>query len=218
MISFKFSTYVCDCSVKTELIGKKQLCEKWSQSFPGRVQSENRQFSMSFAFELTSGQWSCCTENWTSAFCEFQQHLFRDVIPKLFLKKYQFFSEPGQIHDHCPIPNFFANMETTLAFATHSSSLSSLSQEMSLNIDTNRILPVKVCGASPKSLSRSLIFITELQRCESWENVPLEFSRLSIDTVKVSVALRSCDPSYSLFPCFIRFRVLVDLSKAQHRI
>ena len=29
-----------------------------------------------------------------------------------------FFSEPGPINDHCPIPNFFANMETTLAFAT----------------------------------------------------------------------------------------------------
>ena len=28
-----------------------------------------RQFSVSFAFELTPGKWSCCTENWTSAFC-----------------------------------------------------------------------------------------------------------------------------------------------------
>ena len=41
----------------------------------------NRQFSMSFAFELTSGQWGRRTENRTSAFCEFQQHLFRDMFP-----------------------------------------------------------------------------------------------------------------------------------------
>ena len=34
-----------------------------------------------------------------------------------------FFSEPGPINDHCPIPNFFANIERTLAFAKHSSSL-----------------------------------------------------------------------------------------------
>ena len=41
----------------------------------------NRQFSMSFAFEVTSGQWCCSTKNWTCAFGEFQQHLFRDVLP-----------------------------------------------------------------------------------------------------------------------------------------
>ena len=47
-------------------------------------------------------------------------------------------------------------MVTTLAFATHSSLLPFLSQEMSLNIDIKRILPVKVSGVSPKSLSRSV--------------------------------------------------------------
>ena len=36
-----------------------------------------RQFSMSFAFELTSGQWSRSTEYWTSALSGFQQHPFR---------------------------------------------------------------------------------------------------------------------------------------------
>ena len=76
--------------------------------------------------------------------------------------EYHFFSEPGPINDHCPFPNFFASMETTLAFATHSSSLSFLSQEMSLNIDINKILPVKVSGVSPNLLSRS---VTLLQSC-----------------------------------------------------
>ena len=42
------------------------------------------------------------------------------------------------------------------AFAKHSSSLPLLSQEMSLNIDINRILPVKVSGVSPNLLSRSV--------------------------------------------------------------
>ena len=55
-----------------------------------------------------------------------------------------------------PIPNFLASMETTLAFATHSSLLPFPSQEMSLNIDIKRILPVKVSGASPNLLSRSV--------------------------------------------------------------
>ena len=39
---------------------------------------------------------------------------------------------------------------------THSSSLPLPSQEMSLNIDINRILPVKVSGVSPNLLSRSV--------------------------------------------------------------
>ena len=53
-------------------------------------------------------------------------------------------------------------METTLAFLTHSSSLSFLSQDMSLNIDINRILPVKVSGVYPNLLSRS---VTSPQSC-----------------------------------------------------
>ena len=75
----------------------------------------------------------------------------------LFSEEYHFFSEPGPINDHCPIPNFFANKETTLAFAKHSSLLPFfLSQEMSLNIDISRILPVKVSGFSPNLLSKLL--------------------------------------------------------------
>ena len=74
------------------------------------------------------------------------------------------FSEPGPINDHCPVPNFFANMETTFAFARHYSSLPFLSQEMSFNIDINKILPVKVSvsGVSPNLLNRS---VTLAQNC-----------------------------------------------------
>ena len=60
------------------------------------------------------------------------------------------------MNDHCPMPNFFASIETTLAFAKHSHSLSFGPQEMSWNIDMNRILPVKFTGVSPNLLSRSL--------------------------------------------------------------
>ena len=53
---------------------------------------------------------------------------------------------------------------------------------------------------------------------ESCEDVPLEFCRLSIDSVKVSVALRSCDPFFPFPPSFLGLRMLMDLSKTQHRI
>ena len=60
------------------------------------------------------------------------------------------------MNDHCPFPNLLAYKDTSRAFAKHSSLLPFLSQEMSLNIDINRILPVKFSGVAPKSLSRSL--------------------------------------------------------------
>ena len=78
----------------------------------------------------------------------------------------------------------------------------------------NRILPVEFSGVFPDLHD----FITELQRIGSWEDVPLELSRFSIDTVIISVALRSCDPFYPFLPSFVGFRMLMDPSKAQHRI
>ena len=68
---------------------------------------------------------------------------------------------------------------------------------MSLNIDINRILPVKVAGVWSQIAQKIIDFITELQRCESWEDVPLQFSRLSADSIIISVAFLgsdSCNP------------------------
>ena len=50
------------------------------------------------------------------------------------------------MNDHCPFPNLFAYRETILALDMHSFSLSFDTQEMSLNIDMNMILPVKFSG------------------------------------------------------------------------
>ena len=41
-------------------------------------------------------------------------------------------------------------------------------------------------------------FITELQRCESWEDVPLEFGRLSIDNIKIAVVPLGSDSCNSV--------------------
>ena len=42
--------------------------------------------------------------------------------------------------------------------------------------------------------------------------------RSFIFLINCIVALRRCNPSYSLFPCFVSFRVLMDLTKTQYRI
>ena len=60
------------------------------------------------------------------------------------------------MNDFCPVPNFLAYKDTTLACARHYFSLSFVPQEMSLNIDMNRILPVKFAGVSHNLLSESL--------------------------------------------------------------
>ena len=80
------------------------------------------------------------------------------------------------------------------------------------------ILPLKVSGVSPKSLSRS---VTSPQSCNV-VNPGKMFEWNSVgsppDSVIVSVALISCDPSYLVFPSFVGLRILMDPSKTQHRI
>ena len=58
----------------------------------------------------------------------------------LFSEEYLFFSEPGPIKDHCPIPNLLESTFTVSAFVKHSSLLLFLSQEMSLNINLKLFL------------------------------------------------------------------------------
>ena len=60
------------------------------------------------------------------------------------------------MNDQCPLPNLLAYKDTSRACATHDFSLSFVPQEMSLNIDINRIIPVKFSDVSPHLLSRSL--------------------------------------------------------------
>ena len=117
---FILFAYLCDCSVKTELIGKSNYAKNsLNRLLVGCI--VYRQFSMSFAFELTSGHWARSAENWTSALSEFQEHpsaiLSHTPCVLSSLIQYHFFSEPGPINDHCLFPNLFGKRETRLAFA-----------------------------------------------------------------------------------------------------
>ena len=104
---------------------------------------------MTFAFESTSGQWARSAENWTSAFCEFQHHLFRHIpqfsLWTIFVESTIFFRTRT---NEWPLTNLPIR-ETRMAFESHSCSLSFDALEMSLNIDMNRINPVKFSGVSP---------------------------------------------------------------------
>ena len=135
-------------------------------------------------FELTSGQWGRSTENRTSALSEFQQHPFSHIVPDslrtVLFDRVPIFSEPGPMNDHCPLPNFLAYKDTSRAFARHSCSLSLVPQEMSLNVDMNRILPVKISGVSPNlnsKLSTSSLSCNVLNPGKYSTRIPLAHRR-----------------------------------------
>ena len=77
---FILFSYLCDCSVKTELVCRNNYAKNSLNRFLVSC-IMYLQFTTSFAFKMTSGQWSRGTENWTSAFCEFQQHPFCNFVP-----------------------------------------------------------------------------------------------------------------------------------------
>ena len=84
LMGFKFLTYVRNCSVKTALIGNNNYA-KHSLNCWMICSEVYWQFSMSFAFERTPGQWSRCTENGMSAFCEFPTAFSPRYDPKLLM-------------------------------------------------------------------------------------------------------------------------------------
>ena len=220
LMALKFFAHGCHCSVDTELIDRKDDAINCINCV--HICSEvYRQFSMSFTLENVSVQRSRGTESRMSAFCKFQQHLFCNVVPG------SLWAILGRI---ALLFRTWSNERTIVQYQIFSQELSRfrhlssihlcciLSQEMSLNIDIKRILPVKVSGVCPRALSRSLILSTELQRCESWEDVPLEFIWLSIESIIISVAFPGLDSCNSVLQSFVGIVMLKNLSEAQHRI
>ena len=71
LVAFIFIAYSCHCSVDTELIDRKNNAINCITCI--LISTEvYRHFPFSFAFQLSSGQWSRWTENRMSTFCEFQ--------------------------------------------------------------------------------------------------------------------------------------------------
>ena len=105
------------------------------------------------------------------------------LLPRV---EYNFFSDPSPRNDQSPGGNLLAQIETRLALALHSCSLSSDHHEMSLNIDMKKIRPLHSGG----SLISDMNSWTLLQHCNVVnpdENIPLEIHRLTINGVQSSV-------------------------------
>ena len=129
--------------------------------------------------------------------------------------EYLFFSEPGPMNDHCPLPNFLTYKDTSRVFARLSCSLSLVPQEMSLKhrhknkikfFLWNFLMFPLICSANFWLCRRPATYQI-LGRCST------RISSASIDSVKVSVALRRCNPFCPFLPSFVRFRILMESSK-----
>ena len=73
-----------------------------------------------------------------------------------------------------------------MALAIYSFSFSVVPHVMSLNIDM-KIIRNWNCAGSHILFMSSWTFVDELQCGEFWENIPLEFHRLSVNCVQSSV-------------------------------
>ena len=77
---FVFFKNFCDCAVKTELIYRSNCAKNsFNRFLVGTI--VYRQFSTTFAFEHSSGQWTRGSKDWVSAFSEFDHHQFSESIP-----------------------------------------------------------------------------------------------------------------------------------------
>ena len=84
LMVFKFLAYSCHCSVDTELIDRKNNAINCINCI--LICSEvYRQLSLSFAFQLTPGQWSRCTEDGMSAFCRIPATCLPQYGPRLLV-------------------------------------------------------------------------------------------------------------------------------------
>ena len=120
-----FAAHIRHCSIDTELID-------WSNSaknqFRGSLVATDvyRQFSFSFAFQVSSFQSTGSTEYGVSAFTEVEHHVLSDPIPFSIrfvrMSSEIFLSDPGPRNDECPCVNFRAYSATFLEFAIHSPS------------------------------------------------------------------------------------------------
>ena len=177
-----------------------------------------RQFSMTFAFESTSGQWTRASEIWTSAHCDLQQHPFRHIVP---------FSLWTMITDTIRLFLRTRTNEwvTSVLFQT---SLHKEKRDRHLTcILFHYLLIHKRCRWTLTWISfflwNSLVsFLISTINCwiRHWDAT---YSICRSPSAHLLFCQSFCIPemiwtSQSVFPCIVRLEVLVYLTKTQYRI
>ena len=209
LASFVFITQIWDCSEKTELINRHN-CAK--NSFNRSLVSAKVYwlFSTSCAFERSSWQWARNTENWVSALCKFDHHQFSDSIP---------FSSWSVNVSRIPLLSWSRSDEWPVSCGISNTFRFTVikSPYDVINTDMKMIRPWKCSGSHILFMN----FRTSWTSCNV-VNPGKIFHSNSIGSPSIlSKFLYSgvlFEPFQSLFPCYVRSRVLVHLAKTQYRI
>ena len=115
-----------------------------------------------------------------------------------------------------PLTNSKSSLQTfsqSLRPVKHCCLLSFPSQEMSLNIDIKRILPVKVSGVCPNELSRLLILSQSCNVVNPGKIFHSNSARFSFYIVKIAVVLLGSYSCNSVFPSLVAFRMLKNFAE-----
>ena len=109
LAGFTLLTQIWDCSVDTELINRNNRAKKVTFVSPSAQKCVDN-FSTSFAFKRSSGQWTRGTgRNWGVRFLRIWSSSIQRLCPILLVVvEYDFFSDPGPRNDHYPGWNLLA--------------------------------------------------------------------------------------------------------------
>ena len=200
---------------------QKKLGEKQFQSPQSRRNCASTIFHHLCFY--SSGQWTRGSEDWVSAFCECQHHFLSDFVPfslwAVFTDRIPvlLWSRPEEWSLSCS-ESLCIERETSWEFDSHSFLLSFDPHEMSLNIDMKMTRPINFSGVTLNLNSNSS---TLWLSCNVVNPGKISHSN-SIGSPSIlsksSVLWWTFEPRQSVFPCNIWLRVLVHLSKTQHRI
>ena len=185
---------------------------------------ENRQFSTTFAFELTPGQWTRGSEDWLSSFCECHQHFLRKFLSH---SPCGLSSRPDRIQFFLiqargmtiALLRIFLQREKRVDHLTRILLCCLLlTMRCRLKIDMKIFPPVTFSGVSFNLNSNSL---TSWLSCNVLNPGKIFHSNFIGSPSILSKNLYSggpFEPRQSVFPCHIWLRVLVHLSKTKYRI
>ena len=127
-------------------------------------------------------------------------------------------SYPGPKNDQCPSRNFLAWSATPTELAIHISLLRESPHMMSLFIDMKMMPSFELFMVTIHIVHHSVNLGENLQRSESWENIPLEFCWFSVDSIQFSFLVGALEPIQFAVPCSIVLWIWRRLSETQNRI
>ena len=151
--------------------------------------------------------------------CEVEQHFLCSSVPRFI--RFAIVSSVPLLFRSTPYERpmttkeSFSMLFNCFELLVHNSSFPFASHTKS-NIDMKMILPVKFSGSHCNSPIILLNLIEDFHYSSPWENLPLEFHRLSINSIQLAEIIVVRMPLNLLLPRFNR--IVSHFSQTEHRV